>query len=247
MPTMADVSGPADEALLDGLQRAAFGYFQHAVNPSNGLIADTSRALSPASIGVVGFCLSIYPVAVERGWMTRIEAIQRTLATLRFFHDCDQSGSPQTTGFKGFYYHFLDMHSGAREWRSELSTIDTALLIAGALTAGQYFSANTPNETELRALAETLYLRVDWRWAQGGAATIRQGWKPECGFLNYGWDGYNESIILYALARGSPAHPLGDRPRALCSASVRYRTVRCTGKAILLNMIDAHPFAQEAL
>ncbi len=102
------------------------------------------------------------------------------------------------------------MHTGARVWRSELSTIDTALLIAGALTAGRYFTATTAEETELRALAETLYLRVDWRWSQGGAATIRQGWKPESGFLNYGWDGYNESIVLYVLALGSPSHPPAD-------------------------------------
>ena len=88
--------------------------------------------------------------------------------------------------------------------------IDTALLIAGALTARMYFTANTPEETELRELVETLYLRIDWRWSQGGAATIRQGWKPECGFLHYGWDGYNEAIVLYVLAMGSPTHPVTD-------------------------------------
>jgi hypothetical protein len=198
------------EQTLDQFQRAAFDYFLQAVNPANGLIADTSRENSPAGIGVVGFALSSYPVAVERGWMSRADAVERTLATLRFFRDSDQSGSPEATGFKGFYYHFLDMQTGVRAWRSELSTIDTALLIAGALTAGRYFSANTPSETELRELAETLYLRIDWRWSLGGAATIRQGWKPECGFLRYGWDGYNESIILYVLALGSPTNPLED-------------------------------------
>ena len=197
-----------DEQTLDQLQRAAFGYFLQTVNPANGLIADTSREHSPASIGVVGFALSAYPVAVERGWMARADAVERSLATLRFFRDSDQSGSREATGFKGFYYHFLDMQSGTRVWHSELSMIDTALLMAGALTAGSYFKADTPAETELRALVELLYLRVDWRWSQGGEATIRMGWKPECGFLNYGWDGYNESIILYVLAMGSPTHPL---------------------------------------
>jgi len=197
-----------NEQTLDQLQRAAFGYFLQAVNPANGLIADTSREGSPCSIGVVGFALSAYPVAVERGWMARADAVARSLAALRFFRDSDQSGSPEATGFKGFYYHFLDMHTGARVWRSELSTIDTAFLIAGALTASRYFTSNTPEETELRKLVEALYLRVDWRWSQGGAATIRQGWKPECGFLHYGWDGYNESIILYVLALGSPTHPI---------------------------------------
>jgi hypothetical protein len=197
-----------DEQTLDQLQCAAFGYFLQEMNPSNGLIADTSRANSPASIAVVGFALSVYPVAVDRGWLTRVDAVQRCLSVLRFFRDSDQSGSPEATGFKGFYYHFLDMQTGVRVWRSELSTIDTALLIAGALTASRYFTANTPDETELRQVVEMLYLRIDWPWSQGGAATIRQGWKPECGFLHYGWDGYNESIVLYVLALGSPTFPL---------------------------------------
>jgi hypothetical protein len=200
-----------NEQTLDQLQRAAFGYFLQAVNPANGLIADTSRENSPVSIGVVGFALSAYPVAVERGWMARADAVERSLATLRFFHDSDQSGSPKATGFKGFYYHFLDMHTGARVWRSELSIVDSALLIAGALTAGGYFTANTAAEIQLRELVEVLYRRVDWRWAQNGGTTINHGWKPESGFLHYGWDGYNEAIVLYVLALGSPAHPIeGD-------------------------------------
>ena len=208
---MAEVSPPRDEVLLDGLQRAAFGYFVRAANPANGLVADTSREDSPASIAVVGFALAAYPSAVERGWMTRPDAVARSLAALRFFHGSDQSGSAQATGYKGFYYHFLDLRTGGRAWRSELSMIDTALLIAGALTASMYFSANTPDETELRELVDGLYRRIDWRWAQGGAVTIRQGWKPESGFLHYGWEGYNEAILLYVLALGSPTHPLeGD-------------------------------------
>ena len=198
----------ADEALLDGLQHAAFGYFLKAVNPANGLIADTSREHSPTSIGVVGFALSAYTVAVERGWMARADAVERTLATLRFFHDSDQSGGPEATGYKGFYYHFLDMHTGARVWRSELSMVDTALLVAGMLTAGCYFTMKTPLETQLRGLVETLYLRIDWRWSQNRSKTVCMGWKPECGFLNYGWDGYSEAIVLYVLALGSPTHPI---------------------------------------
>jgi hypothetical protein len=196
------------EQMLDQLQRAAFGYFLQAVNPANGLIADTSRKHAPSSIAVVGFALSAYPVAVERGWMARADAVKRSLAVLRFFHDSDQSGSPEATGFKGFYYHFLDMHTGARVWRSELSMIDTALLIAGVLTVGRYFMANTADEIELRELVDVLYRRVDWRWAQHGGTTINHGWKPESGFLHYGWDGYSEAIVLYVLALGSPAHPI---------------------------------------
>lgn len=193
---------------MDRLQRAAFGYFLRAVNPANGLVADTSREKSPVSIAVVGFALAAYPAAVERGWMTRADAVAHALAALRFFHGSDQTGSPSATGFKGFYYHFLHPRTGARVWRSELSMIDTALLAAGALSASMYFTGSTRAEVELRELADALYRRIDWRWAQDGAATIRQGWKPESGFLHYGWEGYNEAIVLYVLALGSPTHAL---------------------------------------
>lgn len=199
-----------DDDLLDGLQQAAFGYFLQAVNPVNGLIADTSRENSPCSIGVVGFALSAYPIAVQRGWMSRADAVERSVTVLSFFHDSDQSGLPQATGYKGFYYHFLDMHSGTRMWSSELSMIDTALLLAGALTAASFFTENTAEETRLRKLVDTLYRRVDWSWAQDGNPTLRQGWKPECGFFHYGWDGYNEGIVLYVLALGSPTHPINS-------------------------------------
>lgn len=204
-----------DEALFDRLQRAAFDYFVLNMNPRNGLVADTSRDHSPVSIAVVGFALSSYPVAVERGWMKRSDAARRCLAALRFFLDSDQSGSPVATGFKGFYYHFLDIRTGVRVWQSELSMIDSALLIAGALTAAMYFNASDADEIELRELADFLYRRIDWRWAQAEGETIRQGWKPECGFLHYGWEGYSEAILLYVLAMGSPTHPIaGDCYRA---------------------------------
>lgn len=207
-PTTTQTLALDDDALLDRLQRAAFGYFLRACNPVNGLVADTTRDGSPCSIAVVGFALSAYVVAVERGWMTRADALARTLTTVRFFRDSDQSGAASATGYKGFYYHFLHMDNGKRMWQSELSMIDTALLLAGALTASSYFDASTDDEAELRAVVDTLYQRVDWNWAQGGEPTLRQGWKPECGFLNYGWDGYNEGLVLYALALGSPTHPL---------------------------------------
>ncbi len=178
-PSVIEVSEPADEALLDELQRAAFGYFLEAVNPANGLIADNSRANSPVSIAVVGFALSSYPVAVERGWLARADAVERSLAALRFFRDSDQSGSPEATGYKGFYYHFLDLHTGARVWRSELSMIDTALLIAGALTAGMYFDANTPEEIELRELVDDAVpshrLAMGAGWRRDAQARLETG------------------------------------------------------------------------
>lgn len=196
------------EETLDQLQHAAFMYFIETMNPINGLTADTSREGSPCSIAVVGFALSVYPVAVERGWIERSDAVERSLTALRFFRDSNQSDSPDATGYKGFYYHFLDMDTGARVWHSELSMIDTALLIAGALTSATYFTADTADEIALREIADTLYRRVDWRWAQDDRGVIKQGWKPESGFLLYVWQGYNEAIVLYMLALGSPTHSL---------------------------------------
>ena len=200
----------SDEALLERVQRTAFEYFRRNANPVNGLIADTTRPGAPSSIAVVGFALSTYPVGVERGWMERADAVTCALATLRFFNSSDQSGSPQATGYHGFYYHFLHMRSGTRMWRSEISLIDTALLIAGMLTVGAYFDGDSQDESELRRLAEALYRRVDWRWAQREKGAVTHGWKPECGFLNYGWEGYSEAILLYVLGLGSPTHPLSD-------------------------------------
>ena len=209
--SMIRISQLTDDALLDQLQRAAFGYFLQAVNPLNGLVTDTSRDNSPVSIAVVGFALSSYPAAVERGWMERADAVRLSLAALRFFRDSDQSGSPTATGHQGFYYHFLDIATGARVWQSELSLIDSALLIAGALTAAMYFTADTADEIELRSQADLLYRRMDWCWAQNGGTTISHGWKPASGFLNYGWEGYSEAILMYVLAMGSPTHPIpGD-------------------------------------
>ncbi len=207
---MTQASEPTDDILLERLQRAAFEYFLQTANPANGLIPDNSRVNAPVSIAVVGFALASYPVAVERGWLARADAVARSLAALRFFRDSDQSGGSTATGYKGFYYHFLDSGTGARVWRSELSMIDTALLMAGALTASTYFDTDGADEIELRGLVDALFRRIDWRWAQDGGETLRQGWKPECGFLHYGWEGYNEAIVLYVLALGSPTHPIED-------------------------------------
>lgn len=222
---MIKSSALCDEALLDRFQSAAFHYFLQTCNPENGLVADTTRADSPASIAVVGFALSSYPVAVERGWMTRTSAAARTLVTLRFFWNSTQNTQPDATGYKGFYYHFLDMRSGKRVWQSELSLIDTTLLIVGILVASVYFTESTPDEDEIRELADALYRRVDWQWSQGGETTVRQGWKPDSGFLHYGWDGYNESIILYVLGLASPTHPLPDSSYAAWTATYQWENI----------------------
>lgn len=222
---MIQLAELSDEALLDQLQHAAFTYFLKNINLSNGLVADTSRPGAPVSIAVVGFAFACFPVAVERGWIDRLWAIQLTTTALRFFWNCDQGGGREATGCKGFYYHFLDQRSGTRVWQSELSMIDTALLISGMLTARSYFNGNNNEECELRDLVEKLYLRVDWRWSQGEAETVRMGWKPECGFLHYGWDGYNEAIILYALAMGSPSHPLAPDSYKAWTATYQWENI----------------------
>jgi hypothetical protein len=221
------LNGPteSDEALLERFQHAAFDYFLNYWNPANGLVADTSRAGAPASIAVVGFALSCYPVAVERGWMARAQAAERTLVTLRFFWSSPHSEAADATGYQGFYYHFLDMQSGRRVWQSELSLIDSTFLLAGMLTASVYFSADTHTEREIRELAAALYQRVDWQWAQGGGATVRQGWKPDSGFFHYGWEGYSEGSILYVLGLASPTHPLSPQSYGAWTATYQWEHI----------------------
>jgi hypothetical protein len=220
-----------DDELLDRLQRGAFGYFVDQTNPANGLVADTSRAGSDASIAVVGFALSSYPVAVERGWLERGEAATRTLVTLRFFESSPQDSGPDETGHRGFYYHFLDMRSGRRAGQCELSPIDTSFLVAGILTAAAYFTDATSAEAEIRELARGLYERIDWDWATNGKTTVAQGWKPESGFLHYRWQGYNEAALLYVLGLASASHPLP--PTSYAAWTRTYQWERIYGSDVL--------------
>ena len=193
---------------LARLERDTFKYFADEVNLDNGLVPDSTHRGSFASIAAVGFALTAYPIAVERKYMSRAEAVKRTLTTLRFFHDAPHGEQRDATGYKGFYYHFLNMKTGRRAGDCELSTIDTTYLLAGALTAARYFNANTKAERELCALAEALYERADWHWAQNGALTVLHGWRPERGFIKYRWTGYSEALILYVLGLASPTFPL---------------------------------------
>jgi len=210
---------------LDRIQRAAFGYFLEHVNPLNGLVADTSRVAAPASIAVVGFALTCYPIGVERGWMSRTEAASLTLTTLEFFWASKQNREPLATGYKGFFYHFLDMLTGQRVWQSELSTIDTTLLLAGMLVAGVYFDQDNETETEIRILAEALYHRVDWLWVCKDAMPPRLGWKPNSGFLRHRWTGYDEATLLYVLGLASPTSPLPSDIYATRTAGYHWKSV----------------------
>ena len=193
---------------LQHLQHKAFAYFLHESHPRTGLVADKNAPGWPASIAATGMALAGYPVAVERGLMTRAAAIERTLATLRFFQRSPQGTAADATGHRGFYYHFLDMERGTRAWQCELSTVDSAFLFAGMLSAAAYFGGDGAPEREIRELADFLYRRADWPWAQAADGTIGHGWKPESGFLPHRWQGYDEGLLLYVLALGSPTHAL---------------------------------------
>src|SRR5688500_16617395 len=177
-----------ESEVLDELQHDAFKYFLDKTNPQTGLVLDSTWNDSPSSIAAVGFGLAILPVSVERGFISRDDAVERTLVTLRFFTNSHQGPEPDGTGYPGFYYHFLDPVSGRRSWESELSTIDTTILISGMLVAAQYFDRDIPGEREIRELADQLYRRVNWNWAQDGEFAVRHGWLPESGFLEHRWE-----------------------------------------------------------
>jgi len=211
--------------MLDLLQKESFEYFLCEVNPVNGLIADKTKPDWPASIAAVGLALAAYPVAVERGFISREEAAAKTLATLRFLRNCAQGPEPDATGYKGFYYHFLDMSRGRRALNCELSTVDTALLLAGVLTAAAYFTHDRQDENEIRQVAEHLNRRADWQWAANGNPTVSMGWTPETGFLGYSWAGYDEALVLYLLALGSPAHPLPAESYQAWASTYQWRKI----------------------
>src|SRR5467141_3449266 len=196
-------------AFLDTLEERTFHYFWDLTNPQNGLTPDRAPSPSFSSIAAVGFALPAYPIGVERGYISRAQAAQRTLATLRFFWTAPQDSAVSgSTGYHGFFYHFLDMSTGTRFQNVELSTIDTSLLLAGILLCQSYYDGADPVETEIRGLADSIYFRVDWNWAQARPPAVSMGWHPEGGFIPADWIGYNEAMILNILALGSPTHPV---------------------------------------
>ena len=202
----AAASLPADDtAFLDDLERRTFDFFWETTDARTGLAPDRWPTPSFASIAAVGFALSAYPIGVARGYITRAQARERTLTTLRFFAGLPQGPERRgVSGYKGFFYHFLDMKEGLRFDRCELSTVDTALLLMGALHAQSYFDAEHADEARIRALVDELYGRVDWAWAQVRPPSISHGWTPEEGFIKSDWKGYNEAMMVYLLALGSP-------------------------------------------
>ena len=185
------------DPVINNLERRTFRFFWNTANRQNGLVPDRYPSPSFASTAAAGFGLTAYVIGAERGYVTRSQARGRTLRTLRFFAEAPQGPDEVgMTGYKGFYYHFLDMRSGARFETSELSTVDTALLLGGVLLAQTYFDRDTRSEREIRRLAEEIYARVDWTWAQNRPPIISHGWRPETGFLRFDWRGYNEAMLV---------------------------------------------------
>ncbi len=199
-----------DEALLDTIQHTAFNFFWQEANPANGLIKDRSAVNAPCSIASVGFGLSAIAIGVDHGWVPREAARDRVLTTLRTFWTGPQgSAASGMIGNYGLFYHFLDMSSATRTWDSELSTIDTGLLLAGIIDARQYFDGSDSIETVIRSLADSIYHRMNWNLMRNLNPGIMLGWKPGTGFAGYGqWIGYNEASIMYLLAMGSPTYPV---------------------------------------
>lgn len=195
------------DPFLDSLQYRTIRWFLDVTPRSTGLTPDRWPASSPSSIAAVGFALTIYPIAAERKIITRSEAADRTLQCLRFLWQTPQgAGRSNISGYKGFFYHFVDTGTGLRAWNCELSTVDTGWLLAGTLFCQSYFDGKDVTEAGIRSMADSLYRRVDWTWAMGTTKGVVMGWKPEEGFHPWFWHGYNEAMIVYILALGSPTH-----------------------------------------
>ncbi len=191
----------SDDQLLDEIQRTAFDFFWSEASPTTGQVKDRALAnggdtRTIASIAATGFGLTALCIGDRRGYRTRKEITERVRVTLRFLAN-------DLPNEHGFFYHFIDMNTGERQWKCELSSIDTALLLCGVLTARQHFA-----DAEIKALATRIYERVDWPWMQNGGPTVSMGWHPEKGFLDARWERYCELMMIYLLAIGSPTHPL---------------------------------------
>lgn len=196
-------SGPADSeaVFLDDLELRALTFFLDHTDAATGLTrdrapADGSASKAPASIAASGFALTAWCIGVERGWLARDAALDRTLKTLRF---ADERVSRE----HGWFYHFIDTKTGGRYWNCEASTIDTALFLQGAVLAREFF-----DDPAVRELVDRIYARIDWRWALDGGYTLRHGWTPERGFLAARWDSYSELMGLYLLGLGAPSGAL---------------------------------------
>jgi hypothetical protein len=202
-----------DGAFLDYLQEANFDYFWYAANPANGLVPDHSSAGSDCSIAAVGFGLTAIGIAIDHGWISRDAGAARVLTTLNTFWQGPQgTNTSGDIGYNGWFYHFLDMSTATRSGSSELSSIDTTLLLAGILYDQQFFDGTNAVESNIRTLADHIFNRVNWRWMAPdvpGTNGVRMGWQPTTGFSTFGdWIGYDEGMLIYLLGLGATTNAL---------------------------------------
>lgn len=209
-PTIAAVPHRfrSDDEFLDYLQQVHFDYFWYLANPQNGLVPDRTMPGAACSIAAVGFGLTAITIGIDHGWISRAQGAARVRTTLSTFWNGPQgTNTSGTIGYKGWFYHFLDMRNAVRAG-GELSSMDTVLLLAGVLDAQQYFNGTNSDERSIRSLAYALLGRVDWTWMARGRNVVSMGWHPETGFIPSDWVGYNEAMILYCLGLGTASHPL---------------------------------------
>lgn len=247
--TTSIVGAADDAAFLEDMQRRTFDFFWETAPAENGLTPDRYPSESPCSIAAVGFGLTAYCVGVERGWVERADAAERTLATLRFFRDAppidgSAEGASDGAGMRGFFYHFLDMRTGKR-WRNcELSSIDTALLMMGVLASREYFDGDNAAEKEIRDTADALYRRVEWDWMQPRPPLIGMSWRPEEGGLGRAdYRGYDEAMFLYVLAIGSPTHPVDPSAWEAFTKTYKWADFQGAGEHVNFAPLFGHQYA----
>jgi hypothetical protein len=202
-PKRPPVFSPEDDQLLDDIERASCCFFWEQANPQTGLVKDRCNARKAAtdssivaSIAATGFGLTALCIGDRRGFITRSEARQRVINTLQFL-------AKKVPNHRGFFYHWGDINTGERVWDSEVSSIDTAILLCGILTCRTHF-----RDTDITLLAHEITNRVEWTWLSEDTSLLPHGWLPEMGFLPYRWDYYNEMMMMYLLGLGSPTYPL---------------------------------------
>ena len=197
-----------EESMLDSIQHKTFLFFLNEHHPENGIVKDRTLSKAPSSIAATGFGIPCFAIGAERKWISREQAAEITLKILRFFMNSPQNTDKNGTGYKGFYYHFLKMDTGTREWDCELSSVDTGILMMGIIFARNYYNRDNKVENEIRLLSAKLLERVDWNFmllpaSKKYANTISMAWTHEKGLEDYGWCGYNEALFLYILAAGN--------------------------------------------
>ncbi len=201
-PNAMPVLSSEDDHFLDDLERANFLYFWEQGSPNTGMVKDrcdvrASRQDMAASIAATGFGLAALCIGQQRGFIAKREALERVFATLRFLWK-------KLPNHRGFFYHFANAETGERMFDSEVSSVDTAILLCGVLTCREHFRHPAVDQ-----LAELVFQRVDWSWLLEDTSVLGHGWTPEVGFLSSRWNDYSELMMMYLLGMGSSAHPLG--------------------------------------